>query len=310
MPVNSIEISPLVFTRPVLQTIDDVIPRAAGVALRILRLDLIHPLIKGNKWYKLRLNIQAAKDHGYDTLLSFGGAYSNHLYALAVVGRLLGMRTIGVVRGEQALPLNPVLKFALEQGMVLHDVSRTDYREKESPAFAAHLRECFGEFYLIPEGGANVDGVRGCADITASLTWATESPNRYLALACGTGATLAGLLLGRRDGYRILGVSALKGDFLERDVRTLLQNCGASDPGGWSVSQEWHCGGYARFSPELLYFIEGFQCRTGIALEPVYTGKLMRALYIMLDRGEFPPGSEVIALHTGGLQAFVENIPT
>lgn len=280
------------------------------MSLQILRLDLLHPHLSGNKWYKLRLNLQAAKEQGHDTVLSFGGAYSNHLHALAAAGRMQGLKTIGVVRGEPAVPSNATLTFARQQGMELYHVTRADYRSKNDPAFLARLQERFGDFFLIPEGGANVAGVQGCADIAKLLNWsapvaAMSSPSeRVVALACGTGTTLAGLLLGREEDYRILGISALKGDFLENDVRMALQSCGVADPGNWRITQEWHGGGYARFSPELLDFIRGFQQRTGIPLEPVYTGKLLLGLYRMLERGEFPPGTEIIAIHTGGLQAF------
>lgn len=276
----------------------------------MLRLDLLHPQISGNKWFKLRLNLQAARERGYDTVLSFGGAYSNHLHALAAAGKMQGFKTIGVVRGEPVVPINATLAFAREHGMELYHVTRADYRNKSDPAFLASLQERFGEFFLIPEGGANIAGVQGCADIAGLLHWsapaaATSSRSeRVVALACGTGTTLAGLLLGRKVDYRILGVSALKGDFLENDVRKALQNCGVADPGNWRITEEWHGGGFARFSPELLDFIEDFRHRTGIPLEPVYTGKLMLGLYRMLERGEFSRGTEIIAIHTGGLQAF------
>ncbi len=276
----------------------------------MLRLDLLHPQISGNKWFKLRLNLQAARERGYDTVLSFGGAYSNHLHALAAAGKMQGFKTIGVVRGEPVVPINATLAFAREHGMELYHVTRADYRNKSDPAFLASLQERFGEFFLIPEGGANIAGVQGCADIAGLLHWsapaaATSSRSeRVVALACGTGTTLAGLLLGRKEDYRILGVSALKGDFLENDVRKALQNCGVADPGNWRITEEWHGGGFARFSPELLDFIQDFRRRTGIPLEPVYTGKLLLGLYRMMERGEFPRGTEIIAIHTGGLQAF------
>lgn len=276
----------------------------------MLRLDLLHPQISGNKWFKLRLNLQAARERGYDTVLSFGGVYSNHLHALAAAGKMQGFKTIGVVRGEPVVPINATLTFAREHGMELYHVTRADYRNKSDPAFLASLQERFGEFFLIPEGGANIAGVQGCADIAGLLHWsapaaATSSRSeRVVALACGTGTTLAGLLLGRKVDYRILGVSALKGDFLENDVRKALQNCGVADPGNWRITEEWHGGGFARFSPELLDFIQDFRRRTGIPLEPVYTGKLLLGLYRMMERGEFPRGTEIIAIHTGGLQAF------
>ncbi|OGT72912.1 MAG: hypothetical protein A3H44_04010 [Gammaproteobacteria bacterium RIFCSPLOWO2_02_FULL_57_10] len=287
---------------PLLHVIDDVVTRSAGVSLRMLRLDQVHPLLSGNKWYKLHLNLQAARECGYPTVLSFGGAYSNHLYALAAAGKLFGFRTIGVIRGEILQPLNPTLAFAQEQGMELHAVSRTDYRDKTSPEFLAELTERFGACHVIPEGGGNEAGVLGCTEIASSLEWSAEAKDRLVTLACGTGATMAGIIAGLTVPCQTTGFSVLKGgEFLQQQVLDFLRTVEAPDPGSWHINTQWHFGGYARSTPELLAFIHDFTERTGIPLEPVYTGKMMYGLYAMLAAGEIARGSEIIAIHTGGI---------
>jgi len=326
----------IIAAAPPLQTIRDDVTEAAGVHLRLLRLDLIHPLLQGNKWYKLRLNLEEAarqrpgqgqkRDQENVTLLSFGGAWSNHLRALAAAGSLHGFRTIGVVRGELPQPLNPVLAFARQQGMILHPVERSSYRQKHSEAFLAGLRQQFGDFFLIPEGGANVEGALGCKDIVSHLQWSVAPVRRHLLLACGTGTTLAGILHGihhdPRADCRVTGVAVVKGigingeSFLQADVRQMLQRLEEVDPlvlplipplipppqrCDWHIEAHWHCGGYARTTPELLASIANFQARHDVPLEPVYTGKMIHGLYRRLREGGFERGSEIIAIHTGGI---------
>ncbi|MEZ5491787.1 MAG: pyridoxal-phosphate dependent enzyme [Gammaproteobacteria bacterium] len=294
---------------PALDSIKDPLLEQHGVSLDVLRLDAIHPRINGNKWFKLKLNLQAARKSGHHTLLSFGGAYSNHLRALAAAASQFGFRSIGVVRGEAPEPLNPVLAFAREQGMILCPVSRAEYRLKEHAGFIESLHERFGEFYLIPEGGSNAEGVAGCESIVDLLSPhlqasipGTDSGRNLVALACGTGATLAGLIRGvQRSGLAadLLGVAVLKGaGFLTDSVTAWLDN-GIRYP-DWQIAQEYHFGGYARQDARLLAFITEFADRTGIPLEPVYTGKLLFALYDLVARGVIPAGSRVICLHTGG----------
>lgn len=305
---------------PVLQVVDDDVPKAAGVSLRMLRLDLIHPLISGNKWYKLRRNLDVATKQGQSTLLSFGGAWSNHLYALAAAGKAFGFKTIGVVRGELAQPLNPVLAFARQQGMTLHPVSRSDYRHKDTAEFQSHLHHQYGDFLSIPEGGGNVPGVLGCTAIVDHLAWTAPPHQRHLWLACGTGATMAGTLGGLAENptneCHVSGVCVLKGGlFLVRQIADLISRSGLRDPGNWQIHVDDHCGGYAKTTPELLDFIMSFHSRTGIPLEHVYTGKLMFALYKGLAAGAISRGSEIIAIHTGGIhrresEVIVVNIPT
>ncbi|MCB1672973.1 MAG: pyridoxal-phosphate dependent enzyme [Gammaproteobacteria bacterium] len=295
---------------PVLEPVQDPFLDSFQVSLSMLRLDTIHPLVNGNKWFKLRLNLQAAQQAGQQLLLSFGGAYSNHLRALAAAARLHGLQSIGMVRGEIPEPLNPVLAFARAQGMALYPVTRGDYRRKHEPDFLDSLSKRFGNFYLIPEGGSNEEGVAGCESLVGLLPadlatpgQAGDDPATILAVACGTGATLAGLVRGvRRQGLplRVLGIAILKGaGFLDQAVADWTGT--TPHQGNWRIARDYHFGGYARYDQALLDFIDGFRHRTGIPLEPVYTGKLLFGLYDLVRQGEIRPRSRLICLHTGGI---------
>lgn len=290
------------FSAPVLDSIDDPFLRGRDIELRMLRLDRIHPLISGNKWYKLKHNLLAAKAQFQDVVLSFGGAYSNHLVALAAASKASGLRSIGIIRGERPEVLNPALQFMQAQGMELHFVSRSDYRNKDDPAFVAELQRRFGSCYVIPEGGGNLLGLKGCAEIVGHLHWQRAAAQRFLFLPCGTAATLAGVVSALPGDIEVVGISVLKGeDTLSAQVHAWLDTLGCQPLPKWSINSQFHHGGYAKSNSLLEAFIDGFMARTGIALEPVYTGKMMWGLYHMLESGVIPAGSEVIALHTGGL---------
>lgn len=301
------------FIDPPLQGIDDPLLQARGVTLKVLRLDLVHPLISGNKWFKLKHNLALALSQGHDTVLSYGGAYSNHLVALAAAAKLSGLRSIGVVRGEVSDTSNQALRFMRAQAMELHPVSRGAYRLKEEDGFKQALHDQFGRYFDIPEGGGNALGLLGTAEISRFLTFQSKGGSQHVLVACGTAATLAGILSSLAPGPQVLGVSVLKGDdTLSSQVSQWLQDAGRNDPCAWSINHDFHCGGYAKKTPELLRFMTQFSANTGIPLEPVYTGKMLLAFYSLLERGYFPEGSEVIAIHTGGLvaQDNVVNIPT
>jgi len=285
-----------------IQEIHDAAFDRAGVRLLIKRLDLVHPVISGNKWYKLKYNLITAREHGIDTLLSFGGAYSNHIHALAGVGAEYGFNTIGVIRGEQHNPLNPTLQFAADRGMRLSYLNRADYRRKGSAAMIERLKAEFGDFYLIPEGGTNALAVKGCAEIIADI----DQPFDVIACACGTAGTLSGLIVGLQGDRHALGLAVLKGaGFLRDEVKDLLAASGSPQPDNWRIELDYHFGGYAKTRPELLDFIRRFEAAHAIPLEPVYTGKLMFGLYNLLAAGRFQSGQTVLALHSGGLQARV-----
>lgn len=282
-----------------LQRVNDAVIDRAGIELYMKRLDLIHEEISGNKWYKLKYNLIAARKLGYDTLLTFGGAYSNHIHATASAGLNFNFKTIGIIRGEEHLPLNPTLKFAADCGMRIEYLDRTIYREKTSDRVINNLRDKFGKFYLIPEGGSNALAVKGCTEIIDDIGGDFD----VICTASGTGGTLAGIIAGKSLNQKAIGFSALKGGtFLRDNVKHLLENSGTTDTGKWEIMTEFHFGGYARIKPELLNFIEYFREQTGIALEPIYSGKMMFGIYELLKRDYFVKNSRIIALHNGGMQ--------
>lgn len=269
------------------------------VRLRMLRADLIHPIVSGNKWFKLKYNLQAAHASAYETVLSFGGAYSNHIHALAYAGRALGFKTIGVIRGEAYASLNSTLQFAAAQGMQLTYLDRASYRRKYDPQIIAQLRERLGNFYLVPEGGSNALAVQGCRELVTTI----NEPFDVLACACGTGGTLAGLISGLEGHHQALGLAVLKGgEFLCDEVRGLLREAAGTACENWTINHDYHFGGYARMTAGLKRFIGEFEARHGIPLDPVYTGKLMFGLYDLIAKGSFMRGSTLVALHSGGLQ--------
>jgi 1-aminocyclopropane-1-carboxylate deaminase len=297
-------------SEPALESLTDPFLKEHNVRIDLLRLDKIHPLVNGNKWFKLKLNLQKMLDDQQDTLLSFGGAYSNHIRASAAAASLLNLKSIGVIRGELPSPLNPVLQFAQEMGMQLHSISRGDYRLKQSPAVLNALKDQFGEFYLIPEGGSNELGVKGCetiAEIVSSrVTAGYEASNLTLAIACGTGATLAGIIRGAAKTaleIDLIGIAVLKGgDFLRSEVDSWLDNDQTQNSKlNWRIELDYHFGGYAKDNATLRAFIERFEQTNQIQLEPVYTGKLLYGIYDLIQKGVIAPGSQVIAVHTGGV---------
>jgi 1-aminocyclopropane-1-carboxylate deaminase/D-cysteine desulfhydrase-like pyridoxal-dependent ACC family enzyme len=279
-----------------------------GVRLLLKRDDLIHPTIPGNKWRKLAPNLRTALEEGHTALLTFGGAYSNHLRATAAGGRMLGLATFGVVRGDElaARPLNPSLARCAADGMRLHFVSRSDYRRRHDPDFAEHLLHGLGEdaderraareAFRIPEGGSNSLAVRGCTALGEELHGRTD----VAAVACGTGGTLAGLAAGLAPGQSALGIPVLRGGFLTGSVRELQRSAFGSPRGSWRLDERFHFGGYARSSPELEEFAADFAARHALPpLEPLYVAKLLFALTALAEEGAFARGSTVTAVVTG-----------
>lgn len=284
----------LLLPSPVEELHDDAL---ASRAVRVLlkRDDLIHPELPGNKWRKLKYNLAAAAGSGQRTLLTFGGAYSNHIRAVAAAGRHLGLATIGVIRGEEHLPLNPTLAYAREQGMTLTYLDRATYREKGSPAVVDALHERFGEFFLLPEGGSNADAVRGAAELPAELS----IPYDVVCCPCGTGGTLAGIAAGLPPGKRAVGFSALKGGgFLVDDVRRLQREYGR-ETANWTIELDYHFGGFARRNGDLDRFITDFRERHGTTLDWVYVAKMLYGVLDMAHRDRFAPSTTVVAVVTG-----------
>jgi 1-aminocyclopropane-1-carboxylate deaminase len=280
-----------------LQQLFDPLFDKKGINVFIKREDLIHPNISGNKWRKLKHNLIDAKEKGVKTLLTFGGAYSNHIHALATAGDLLDFKTIGCIRGEEHLPLNFTLSEAQKRGMVFHYMDRSTYREKTSDTVINKLKDQFGDFYLVPEGGTNESAVKGCAEIIEEIDFTPD----YIMSAIGTGGTLAGLIAGMQNQGELLGVSSLKGGvFLTDDIQRLLGN----EYQNWQVLTEYHFGGYAKTDDVLFDFIKTFKRQHGLLLDPVYTSKMAFAFYDLLQKDYFKKGSSVVLIHTGGLQGW------
>ena len=274
-----------------------------SVSLDVLRTDLLHPTISGNKWYKQKGHVKYALMHGYTRLLSFGGAWSNHIHALAASCQGFGIPAIGVIRGERSATPTPTLLEAEAMGMRLHFVSRSDYRNKTTDAFKNRLLADLGlseeDVWIIPEGGSGRLGVEGCEEILAAGRVEIE---RYqqIWLAAGTGATTAGIIRSVPDSVIIHSVAALKG--AEGWMYDAIARHLPEGRKGWQVEAGSHCGGFAKTTPELLKFMGEFTSQTGIPLDPVYTGKTMFAIYHAVISRKIPAGSCVLAIHTGGLQ--------
>lgn len=282
-----------------IEEVNDPFLRERNISLFIKREDLNHPLISGNKWHKLKYNLLEAKMQGKNVLLTFGGAYSNHIYSVAAAGKIFGYKTIGIIRGEEHLPLNPTLSFAKENGMQFYYLDRSSYRDKNSSIIIKHLQNIFGDFYLLPEGGTNELAVKGCSEIINSIKIEFD----YLCCPCGTGGTLAGLITGLRGKNFVLGFAVLKGaSFLKKNVSNLLQTVEANNYKNWDINLDYHFGGYAKVNKQLFTFVDEFFKLTMIPIEPIYTGKMLFGIYDLISNGYFKKGSQIIALHTGGLQ--------
>lgn len=291
---------------PLLQPIAHPAATAHGVRLLLWRDDLRHPDLPGNKARKLKYNLRQARIEGYSRLLTFGGAYSNHLAAVAAAGRLYGFATTGLVRGEAHHPLNPTLARCAADGMALHYLDRATYRRRAEPEFLADMQQQFGPAYLLPEGGTNTLALRGVAELIAELRQHTNFD--AVAVAAGTGGTLAGLTLGLAEaGYaaHAVGVAALKGgDFLRAEVDVLTHAATGTVLTNYELHTGYHFGGYAKLPAELRAFIQDFEAAYGVLLDPIYTSKLLFGVLDLIAKGHFAPGSTVVAVHTGGLQAW------
>jgi 1-aminocyclopropane-1-carboxylate deaminase len=286
----------LAYSPTPVQEIHDPVLDKAGVRLFIRREDLNHPYVSGNKWWKLKYNLEEAKHTGKKTLLTFGGAYSNHIYATAAASQELGFESVGIIRGEETLPLNHTLSVAKSMGMRLHYVTRGQYRKKTEAAFMHQLRQQFGDFYLIPEGGTNELAVKGCIEFAKTLGDGFD----YICCSVGTGGTLAGIINGLPGNKTILGFSSLKGgEFLQSDVERLLH---AGQHADWKIITGYPFGGYGKTTSALEEFKNAFEKRNKIPLDPVYTAKMMAGVFDLVQKNMFKKGSTLLAIHTGGLQ--------
>lgn len=269
-----------------------------GIQLAIKRLDEIHPLASGNKFFKLKYNFEQAKKEEKRTLLTFGGAYSNHIYATAAAAQNEGFQMIGVIRGEETLPLNPTLNAAKESGMRLHYISRSAYREKEKPELIRELKKIYGEFYLIPEGGTNKLAITGTSEILNK----EDKIFSHICTSIGTGGTFLGLAKSLLPHQELLGFSALKGNFIHQEISAQLKEFQIKVQGKTIILDRFHFGGYGKHTNELLDFIRWFYLSFKIPLDPIYNGKMAYGVMQLIQKNYFPKGSKILLLHTGGLQ--------
>ena len=271
-----------------------------GISLFIKREDQLHPFISGNKYRKLKYNLQEAQNQNKDAIVTFGGAFSNHIAATAAAGLLYNIRTIGVIRGdelandlENVLRNNPTLKFASEHSMKFHFITRSEYRRKDTSELINNLKVQFGDFYLVPEGGTNHNAVKGCEEILTK----EDKQFDYICSSIGTGGTISGLINSIKNHQKVIGFPVLKGDFLKNEIKKYILR-----EDNWSLNTEYHFGGYAKVSEELITFINKFKAETNIPLDPVYTGKMMYGIIDLIRKGFFKERSKILAIHTGGLQ--------
>lgn len=270
------------------------------VELWVKREDQIHEQVSGNKFRKLKYNLLEAKSKGFKKILTFGGAYSNHILATAVAAMLNGFESVGVIRGdelgkdfEKTLEQNSTLQEAFNHGMKFVFISRTQYRDKMNSDFIKSLRQEFGDFYLIPEGGTNSLAVKGCEEILTK----DDAQFDYICCCVGTGGTISGLINSSENHQKVLGFPALKGDFLKEEVQNMV-----GEKHNWEFISDYHFGGYSKYSEELIEFINEFKQKTSISLDPIYTGKMMFGILDLITKNQFPKGSKILAIHTGGLQ--------
>jgi 1-aminocyclopropane-1-carboxylate deaminase len=265
------------------------------ISVSIRREDLIHPFISGNKFRKLKYNLIQAKAENRETLLTFGGAFSNHIAALAYAGKEQGFKTIGIIRGdelESKITENPTLHFAQECGMQFKFVTREDYRHKTETEFIVNLKQEFGNFYLVPEGGTNEFAVKGCEEILTD----EDTEFDFICCAIGTGGTISGLINSILPHQKVLGFPALKGDFLKEEIRKFAQK------ENWELITDYHFDGYGKVNPELIAFINQFYAENSIPLDPVYTGKMVFGVMDLIKMNYFPENSKILLIHTGGIQ--------
>ncbi|MCE7064253.1 1-aminocyclopropane-1-carboxylate deaminase/D-cysteine desulfhydrase [Dyadobacter sp. CY326] len=287
-----------------IQQLSNALTERAGIHLYIKRDDLIHPTVSGNKWRKLKYSLLEAKARKETHILTFGGAFSNHLYATAAAGKLLGFNTIGIVRGEETIQNpSPTLQFCKAQGMELRFVSRQDYKRRNEKDYVSQLASEFGNPFVIPEGGTSALALQGVAEMIDEVAIQLCQMPGYFAVAAGTGGTAAGML---SAGAKVLVFPALKGGaFLEEDIKNLLANDFSKD--NLQLFTDYHFGGYAKWNNELLDFMDHFHIDFDIQLEQVYTAKMFYGLFDLIQKNYFQKGETIVAVHTGGLQGLLRS---
>lgn len=270
-------------------------PFPNSISMYIKREDLIHPFVSGNKFRKLKYNLLQAKEENQETLLTFGGAFSNHIAAVAFAGKEKGFKTIGIIRGDELgskISGNPTLLFAQNCGMQLEFISREAYRLKSEISFLENLKQKFGSFYLIPEGGTNALAIKGCQEILTQK----DAEFDYICCPIGTGGTISGIINSVLPHQKVLGFPALKGDFLKKEIRNFVQN------ENWELITDYHFGGYGKVNAALIGFINQFYAVNQIPLDPIYMGKMVFGVIDLIQKNYFPAESKILLIHTGGIQ--------
>jgi 1-aminocyclopropane-1-carboxylate deaminase len=273
----------------------NIILTSTSITLTLKREDLLHPFISGNKFRKLKYNIQKVQECNSNKLITFGGAFSNHIAATAFACYEAKIPCIGIIRGEELatkISENPTLSFAQKHGMQLEFVSREDYQNKETEVFINQLEEKFGSHYLLPEGGTNDLAIKGCEEILTP----EDSGFDFICCAVGTGGTIAGIINSALPHQKVIGFPALKGDFLRDEIRKFAKNT------NWELNSQYHFDGYGKVTNELIDFINLFYQETKIPLDPVYTGKMVFGVMDLIEKGFFPQNAKILMIHTGGLQ--------
>lgn len=291
---------------PLLQPLQWPGPAATNISTDILRLDCLHPVVSGNKWFKLKGHLHQALHSSANRIITFGGAWSNHLVATAYAARHTGLAVTGIVRGERPSLLSATLTSAIEYGMQLEFIGRQEYAKKDQPGFLIRLTERYPDAYIIPEGGAGLTGIRGCEEILQTI-----DAGKYTHIACaiGTGTMFLGLVRASIPGQLVMGVPVLKGiDQLSAiEPKHLL----SPEPNPLLSPEQrsrarfltgYHFGGYARHPPELLDFMNSFYRQTGVPSDIVYTGKLFYAIRDSIQKDQFPATTRLLLIHSGGLQ--------
>jgi len=268
-----------------------------GVTVFILRDDLLHPGISGNKWRKLKYNLLAVAEKGVQTIVTVGGSHSNHIAAVAEAGKVFGFKTIGLIRGYEAYRDNSTLKKAAELGMEIRFFDKNPFNKIEAEYLPKLKQEL--DFSFVPMGGGNIRGMKGCVEINEDI----EPSTTHILTACGTGSTLAGIVAGARSNQQVIGFPAMKnGAFMTTDVNKYLNDFGTEIKRNFRINTDYHFGGFAKLKPELVDFINQFKRDHGIALDGIYNGKMMFGLFDLLKKDYFPKGSIITSIHTGGVQ--------
>lgn len=300
--------SPPVLPSPV-QSLEHPLFQQHGVRVFIKRDDLIHPIISGNKWRKLKGNLAHAKALNKKGVLTFGGAYSNHIHALAYACQQQGLASLGIIRGEEHYQSNYTLRWAKHWGMTLSFVDRETYRQRHQQGFLDELSKAYPDYIIVPEGGSNSLALSGMAEVMTEL--GDQQQFDTLMLPVGSGGSIAGLLsnttkqgANTQSSQRILGVAVLKNaEYLVKEIKQLIgKETSSSSTTSWQLLTEHHCGGYAKYSVEDANRLADIIEITGVPFEPVYSGKMVLALFQLLEQGYFAEGQTIMLLHTGGLQ--------